>query len=71
MVYYSWMTFDPSSALHSGPELFVPNLVPYRNTKQFDLFLTPDDPCMAFDPCNALHSGQGFLLPNLVVLEHL
>ena len=33
--------------------------------KEFDLWLTPADPCMTFDPSNELHFDQGFFLPNL------
>ena len=39
-------------------------------SKQFDPWLTPDDPCMTFDPSSALRFGQGFFLPNLVAIEH-
>ena len=43
---------------------------PYSISKPFDLWLTPDDPCMTFDPSNALHSGQGFFPPNVVAIGH-
>ena len=43
---------------------------PYGSSKQFDLWLTPADPCMTFDPNNALCSGQGFFPPNLVAIGH-
>ena len=42
----------------------------YGIPKQFDLWLTQNDPCMTFDPSNALHSSQGFFLPSLVAIRH-
>ena len=42
----------------------------YGISKDFDLCLTLDDPCMTFDPSNALRSGQEFFPPNLVAIGH-
>ena len=39
-------------------------------SQQFDLWLTPADPCMTFDPSNELHFDQGYFLPNLVAIWH-
>ena len=36
--------------------------------EQFDVWLTPNDPCLTFDLSNALHFGQGFFLPNLLAI---
>ena len=50
----------------SSYQIWWPWIIP----KQFDLWLTPADPCMTFDATNALHPGQGFFLPNLVAIGH-
>ena len=39
---------------------------PYSISKQFDLWLTPADPCMTFDLSNALCSGHAWILPTEV-----
>ena len=51
-----------------GP--FYQILWPQGISKEFDLQLTPADPCITFDHSNDLHFDQGFFLSNLVAMEH-
>ena len=66
---YSCMAFDPAHCITfcSG---VLPTVMTPEHFQQFDLWLTPDDPCVTFGPSNVLHFCQGFFLPNLVPVGH-
>ena len=67
--YFPCMVFAP--AMHySGQGYLYQIWCIWNILKQFDFWLTPDDPCMTFSPTNALHSSQGFFLPNMPAIGH-
>ena len=65
-------TWSLTPAMHYGLVRYSSHQIwwPQGIPKEFDPWLTPDDPCMTFDPSSALRSGQEFYSPNLVAIGH-